>query len=533
MLKKHKMRRPGLLAQMAMLISIVVFIGTLLGVIMFTLVLRNVLFNNLGHEAMAIAKTTASDPRIIQAFNTKNPALKIQPTALQIKTKTGAGYVVVGNLKGLRYSANKDNELDKEMGTSNAAVLTQGKSVIYEGAGVSGPAIKAKTPIYNDKGEIIGVSSVGFLLNNVDKKLTEYDFEIIGMSLAILGVGIVGAMVIAGKFKKLIFGLEPEEISFLFKEKEATLESVRDAIIALNTDSHIVSMNKKAREVLDENEIAVGGKIHNIRLNNILDTVIKNNQVFMNQRVMLNKQIYMVDSSPIVEDMKVRGAVLTLRSESDIELLVNEVSQIKGYSDNLRAQNHEYLNKLNTIFGLLQLGEYKMAMSQISEEIKERQDIVAFLMTSVKNPLISACLLGQMNKANELKVRLELDPDSNLTYAPSVKESQYIVAILSNIIDNAMDAVRLRNGTNGLVRVSFTDLGRDLVFDIEDNGYGISIEQEAQIFTEGYTTKVGENHGLGLAIVNTVLEQMDGQIFITKSQLGGARFSVVIPIPGI
>ena len=49
------------------------------------------------------------------------------------------------------------------------------------------------------------------------------------------------------------------------------------------------------------------------------------------------------------------GVVLTLRTVSEIEQLKEEFSEIKTFSENMRAQNHEFLNKLNTIYGLLRL----------------------------------------------------------------------------------------------------------------------------------------------------------------------------------
>lgn len=525
-----KINRLGLLHQIVLLISIVVFLSMTLGGLIFSFILEDALDSSISKRAMAIAKLTAADPRIISAFDNKNPSLVIQPRTKAIQKMTGADYVVVGDKSGIRYSANKESEIGKTMGTSNKLVFFGGKSIIYNGKGVSGSAIKAKTPIYNEQGKIIGVSSVGFLLNGVGKTLFQYNREIVGISAAILVMGIIGAVIIARRVKGLIFGLEPEEISFLFKEREAILESIRDAIVAVDLHERIISMNKKARRILKEKALAVGGQIQNTRLKNIVKEVVQANQEQKNQRILLGNQVYVIDCSPILQDTDVKGAVLTFRTESEVEQLSNEVLKIKVFTENTRAQNHEYLNKLNTIYGLLQLEKYDMAKSLISEEIKDRQDIIAYLMSSVKDPLISACLLGKVNRSKELKIELDIDPDSNLTNIPSYMDTKSIVTILGNVIDNALESARMANGPKGVVKISFTDYGRDLIFDIEDNGPGIPQEQESLIFENGYTTKTGENHGLGLAIVKSLIGQLNGQIFIDRSQLGGARFSIVIPL---
>ena len=52
---------------------------------------------------------------------------------------------------------------------------------------------------------------------------------------------------------------------------------------------------------------------------------------------------------------------------------------------------------------------------------------------------------------------------------------------------------------------------------------------EEMLFKEGYTTKTGENHGIGLTIVQHALQQLKGDIYLSKSQLGGTRFTIVVP----
>lgn len=525
-LKKIRMK---LLTQIVLLITVVVIISMFLVNALFTFMLENVLQRNMGQQAMMVAQLTAKNEDIIHAFDLQDPSKTIQPIAEMIRNVTGASYVVIGNKDGIRYSHPNPSYIGKPMGTSNEAVFQDKESIIYEGAGISGPAIKAKTPIWNSEGEVIGVSSVGFLMNDFERRVSQYKVKIIGLSILLLMIGITGAILIARRVKKLIFGLEPEEISFIFKEKEATLESIRDAIVAVNMEHKVISMNKRARELFQEDQLAIGGKIQNVRVKEIIQQVIDKREGQTNQNIILGHQLYVLDLSPILEKKEVKGVVLTIRTVSEIEQLTDEVTKIKAFSDNMRAQNHEYLNKLNTIYGLLSLEQYDKAMEMISCEVKERQDMIEFLMSSVKDPLIAACLLGKMNRSKELKVSLEIDQESHLMGVPQTIDSRVLVTILGNIIDNAMEAAKEKQGSDAAVKVSFTDLGRDLVFDVEDNGAGVPKEWEDSIFMEGFSTKNGENHGLGLNIVKNSLAILKGHIYVGKSHLGGARFTITIP----
>lgn len=524
--------RINLLTQIVLLISVIVLISMFLAKALFSDILDDLLKQSIGQQAMVVAKLTARDEGIIAAFDDQNPSLSIQPRTEMIRILTGADYVVIGNRKGVRYSHNDPKFIGHPMSTSNDAVFLENKSVIYQGTGVSGPAIKAKTPIWNHKGEIMGVSSVGFLLTDVEKRVSEYKEKVIHLSLLLLSIGVTGAVVIARRVKKLIFNLEPEEISFLFKEKEAILESIRDAIIAVDTADRLISMNKRARELLQDHRLAVGGQIKDPRVQEIIREVIRTRKSLVSQNILLGHRLYVMDLSPILQQLEVKGVVFTIRTVSEIEQLIDEVTKIKSFSDNMRAQNHEYLNKLNTIYGLVSLKHYDKALEVITGEVKDRQDMIVFLMSSVKDPLIAACLLGKVNRSKELKVSLEIDHESSLISTSENFDSKSLVTIIGNIVDNAMDAAREKQGSKAEVRVSFTDLGRDVIFDVEDNGAGVPKEWETSIFIDGFSTKCGENRGLGLALVKNSLAVLNGEVYLAKSDLGGARFTIVIPKDG-
>lgn len=524
-----KKSRVTLLTQMTLLIIVVVLTSTMLVSLLFSTMLDDIVENYMGKQAMTVAKLTAQNPTIIQGFEDADPSHIIQPISETIRQTTGADYVTVADEKGLRYSHPNPENIGKPTVTSNDPVLQEHRSIIYRGSGISGPAIKAKTPIWNTKGEVIGVSSVGFLVNNIEQQVLDYRKRIIHLAIIPLIVGIGGAILIARRLKKLIFGLEPEEISFLFTEKEATLESIRDATITVNIERKITSMNKRARELFNDQQLIVGSVITDQQLEKYIDEAIETKGAYTNKKLLFNQQLFILDASPIVIMNNIMGAVLTIRTVSEVEQLTEEFSKIKTFSENMRAQNHEFLNKLNTIYGLLTLKEYDRAIQIVSSEVSERQDIISFLMSSVKDPLIAACLLGKVNRSKELQVSLEIDADSKLDSILDNSKSNHFVPIIGNIIDNAMEAARKKQANKGLVKVSFTDLGREIIFDIEDNGPGIPTMMEDIIFQDGYTTKSGENHGIGLAIVKNSLELLNGQIYVDKSELGGARFTIVIP----
>ncbi len=106
-----------------------------------------------------------------------------------------------------------------------------------------------------------------------------------------------------------------------------------------------------------------------------------------------------------------------------------------------------------------------------------------------------------------------------------------ISQVLMNLFANALDAVAAK-GPDGLVRVS-TELRNDEVAVlVEDNGEGVAVELRPRIFEPFFTTK-DSGTGLGLSISHEVVDRHHGSLEVDDSPLGGARFTLLLPLDQI
>lgn len=487
----------------------------------------------IGTRALHVAETVASIPSIRSAFSEEQPWKTIQPIAEEVRLKTGAEYIVVGNREGVRYSHPIPERIGQEMvGGDNGPVL-EGKSIISEAVGSLGPALRGKTPIFDDKGNVIGIVSVGFLLEDIDDITSDYENQILLIGSAILLIGMAGAIIIANRVKRAILGLEPHEIAALYEEKRAILESIREGIIAVNDKGIITLINQAAIQLLEltgEDSI-VGRHILDILPTSRLPEVIRSGQAEFDQQMWLEENELIVNRIPIYNRQKhVIGAVSSLRSKSEIFKLGQELSQVKKYAEALRAQTHEFSNKLYMISGLLQLESYQEAIEVITRESNIHQNLVQFIMTEIPDPIVGGLLIGKFNRAQELKVHLEIDRESSFRNIPPDIDRDLLVTIIGNLIDNAMDAVsELPPDTAKSVKVFFTDLGEDLIIECEDNGVGIPEEHRDRLFELGFSTKGDKERGVGLFLVNRAAAKLNGYVTVGKSAGGGAVFTVAIP----
>jgi signal transduction histidine kinase len=140
------------------------------------------------------------------------------------------------------------------------------------------------------------------------------------------------------------------------------------------------------------------------------------------------------------------------------------------------------------------------------------------------NEMMTDIIDSNRFRLNELKIKTEISK------LPNYKgDSAQINQVFSNLLDNAIkysDSER-----SSVINISgYTDKNQ-LVYCIEDNGFGIAPENQDKIFEIFYQLEPGrvKGEGMGLTIANRILEKHNGKIWI-ESELGkGSKFFVSLP----
>lgn len=167
--------------------------------------------DEVGEKALAVAKTLSKNSELIEAFDLDDPEHVIQPWANKIQNDIDAEFVVVGNQDEIRYSHALKDRLGKKMvGDDNHRALENGESYISKQEGSLGLSIRGKAPIMKNE-TIIGVISVGYLLDDVNKLVQEKNKPIIFLLMIFLIIGIIASIFIAKHLKGLLFNMEPEK----------------------------------------------------------------------------------------------------------------------------------------------------------------------------------------------------------------------------------------------------------------------------------------------------------------------------------
>ncbi|MGM0803664.1 MAG: ATP-binding protein [Bacillota bacterium] len=507
-----------------------IFLVIIILSIIFQNMFENTMKSQIGERALSVSYAVSNNPLVIEAFESDDPSKLIQPYAEKIRKKTGAHYIVVGNKDGVRYSHPIKERIGQKMvGGDNAKALS-GEPSITEATGSLGPAVRGKSPIRNNDGKIIGLVSVGFLTDQIKEDIWPYKLKIIIIGTITLLLGTLGSVLIAKGVKRATHGLEPKEIGLLYKEKSAILEAIREGVIAVNREGEITLANHTALQMLETgSENLIGKNVLRAIPNTRLLDVIASGQNEFDEQMKLGNTKVIANRIPILDNHnQVIGAVATFRNRDELYRLNEELAQVKSYSEGLRAQTHEFSNKLYLISGLIQLGSYQEAQDIITKESNVHQYFTQFIMDHISDPYIGGLLIGKFNRSNELKVAFTIDSASQLKDIPDSMDRQLLVTIIGNLVDNAMDAVMESRTHDPIVKISLSDFGEQLIMEVEDNGEGIPEKIANMLYKKGFSTK-GQDRGYGLFLIKQAVEVLNGQIFYERTKADTTLFTVIIP----
>ena len=236
---------------------------------------------------------------------------------------------------------------------------------------------------------------------------------------------------------------------------------------------------------------------------------------------MLGDRVLVVSSSPAEWDGRAVGAVVSLRDHTELRSVTGELDVVRGLTDSLRAQNHEAANRLHTVVSLVEMGRPEQAVEFATEELALAQRLTDDVVGAVGDEVVAALLLGKSAEARERGIELDV-----VGALPGDRPSRDLVTVLGNLVDNAFDAVaELPRGAERRVRVTLGGTAEQPVVRVDDTGAGLDDDEAAHALDRGWTTKA-EGRGVGLALVGQVARRHGGGVTISRSELGGASFTV-------
>lgn len=489
-----------------------------------------------GFEArgLELARVLAHNPVVINAVDAKNNQrdYELQTYIENIRMSTDASYIVVVDKNAMRLSHPVEDKLGKHfIGDDIYPALTKGKEYSSIASGSLGEAIRNFTPI-RFNGEIIGAICIGYLSERTGQLLLKKlsNFGLLVAAVYLLGVGTMMAFVY--KLKRTFLDYEPEFIVNKFREHELVFDSIRDAMISVDSDMKITTINESAIRMLaiktpDRYEY-INNPLSNYSLS-LSHLVLAKPGQFHQGQFDIGKLQYRANIYPINTGKRQRGHAIVFFADLEQNQLEREVNYLKSYTEILRSKTHEYSNKLNVISGLLQTERYQDAIEYIQIETDQYQSVLGSIVLSINDSAIASLLLAKFNQASKLGVKYTVDVDSSLS-SYEKNTSEKLVTIIGNLIDNALLASwQNRNQRLPEVTIYLSDRNQHIIIEVEDSGAGVPDDIAEHILEFGVTSKESEEQsGIGLYLIKQLVNFFHGSIDWERTEQQTTLFSIYL-----
>ncbi|EEI9937913.1 sensor histidine kinase [Salmonella enterica] len=460
----------------------------------------------LADKALAVARSLADSPAIREGLKKPPAESGIQTLAEAVSQHNGFLFIVVTNMQGIRYSHPETQRIGQPFKGDDILLALQGKENVAINRGFLAKALRVFTPVYDERHRQIGVVAIGLELSHVTQQINNSRGSIIWSILFGALVGLLGTYALVKVLKRILFGLEPYEISTLFEQRQALLDYRKT-----QDDARLSTLSHAWSQVVDISEVLRDG------------TPRRDEEIIVKGRLLL------VNTVPVRSNGEIIGAISTFRDKTEVRQLMQRLDGMVNYADALRERSHEFMNKLHVILGLLHLKSYKQLEAYIIKTANNYQEEIGLLLGKIKSPIIAGFLLSKITRASDFGHSLVISSDSQLPDNNNEDQVTVLITALGNLIENALEALSQESG--GEISVSLHYRHGWLHCEVSDDGPGIEPERIEAIFEKGVSSK-GAERGVGLALVKQQVEALGGVISVESEPGIFTQFFVQLPWDG-
>ncbi|TXT67573.1 MAG: putative Histidine kinase [Promethearchaeota archaeon] len=245
---------------------------------------------------------------------------------------------------------------------------------------------------------------------------------------------------------------------------------------------------------------------------------------------------YILFSAILIEDSngKITHAVETIENITERERLQERNNFLNS------LYRHDAGNMINVCQGylnlLLETPLSKKQLTFVNEALKAAQGVVSIIqkadtLNRIQKERVKELALDDLI-SEVVKIYKTQAKKKGIEIQVSLPEIKYIVKggnLLEELFVNLVqNSIQHSNGT--LIKITGKESNHEIIISIEDDGIGIKDSDKKKIFDKGFKKGQNAGAGLGLFLVKSIAENYKGNVEVTDSKLGGARFNIRLKI---
>ncbi len=392
---------------------------------------------------------------------------------------------------------------------------------------------------------VVGAVIVGSSADSVREGFLAQSKWLIGIAALTLALGIGSSWVTSRGLRRVTGDYGADELRSMLDFYSSVLKAVSEGLLLVDRSRGIVLINAEARELLglptadDEADpisasagdappaetSAVGAPLDELDLPEALLDLLASGRWARDEIHYTDDRVLVVNQQPT--EAASDTWVVTMRDHTELAELSGELVSVRSFSDSLRAQTHEYANRLHMVVSLLETGHVDEAIDFAAKDLDDLNRAGGDGSMTFDHPVLSALLLSKIAQAGEVGIEMTVDT-AGLTGSLG-GDDRDLATILGNLIDNAFDALSRQDvpPEDKRVHVHLSGAGGPAGFTIEvsDDGPGIDEEHLDAIFERGWSTKhdgvetdQGQGRqqtgtrGVGLSLVVQAIRRLGGAV---------------------
>ncbi|MER7409346.1 sensor histidine kinase [Streptomyces cacaoi] len=437
-----------------------------------------------------------------------------------VRRRTDALFVVLTDDRGIRLSHPDAAELGRRVSTDPSAALSGHEELARHRAHL-GEEVVAKVPVRAPGSRrVVGEANVGVSAASVHAEQTRVLLSGLGWLVAALLVGLAASVLLARRWKRLTLGLEPEELATLVQEQEAVLHGIGEGVLALDTRDRVTVANDEVRTLLGI-EAVPGTPVRELGLTPRVRSVLREPDAGRAAMAVVGERVLVVSARTVRREGRRLGTLLTVRDRTAVESLTRQLDAVRTMSAALRAQRHEFANRLHVLSGLVHSDRPEQAAGYLDSLLVSGplgETLPDPDPRAVRDASLRAFLSAKAAAARERGVTLVVGGG---TWVPrAVTAPVDVTTVLGNLVDNAVDAAQAGRRTPRRVEVELIGVDDALLATVADSGDGVAATRRHDLFDEGASTKEPDadalgGRGVGLPLARQIARARGGDLRLT------------------
>jgi PAS domain S-box-containing protein len=340
-----------------------------------------------------------------------------------------------------------------------------------------------------------------------------------------------------------------EEVSNDRTYREQIMNSLPVGIITFDDKKSIYTLNTTAERLLKIQEEEMQERVKNRKnaTNKTFWDILTSKKVIQNVKTHYETEgknyLLLVSQADLRNQYENRiGRIFFFIDITEIEELEKRIFQSEKLAvlGEISAKAaHEIRNPLTVIYGFLTIMKKSFSKSesdryQVPLMLKEFERINSIIdeMLSIakpKPPLLEETYIEEVIEEVILlytSINNEIQFEVNLDHVPLLLDKRQITQVIYNLIRNGAEAIE----DNGTISVYSKIQGQSFQLFIQDTGSGIPPDVQKTIF-EPFSTSKDSGTGLGLTIVQRIIENHKGKVELFSSSEEGTTFLITLPLP--